>query len=159
MRADIDKTTGPDKQLVTFEIGREEFGLDILSVQEIDRITGITELPQVPEYIEGIINLRGKIVPVMNLRKRLGMEEKSDDQNTRIIVARVDGKTTGFKVDAVKEVLRIFSDCFEPPPDIVAGLRSDFFKSIAKLEDRLLILVDPVKIVSGEKQNLTAGSL
>ena len=137
-------------QLVSFKIGNEEFGVDILNVQEINRMTQITKVPNSPEYVEGVINLRGKIIPVIDLRSRIGIEKKEADKNTRIVVVEIQEKIIGFIVDAVKEVLRIPADITEAPPELVNGIDSDFIKAVGKLDDRLLILLDLEKIISKE---------
>jgi len=129
-------------QLVSFKISNEEFGVDILCVQEINRMLQITKMPNTPEFIEGVINLRGRVIPVLDLRIKLGMPRKEHDKNTRIIVVELKGKTIGFIVDEVSEVLRIPKSITEAPPEMVGGVNSDFITSIGKLEDRLLILLD-----------------
>ena len=134
-------------QLVTFNIGKEEFGMDIHHVQEINRMTNITKVPNSPIYVEGIINLRGGVIPVIDLRLKLNAEKKEIDKNTRIIVAEVENKIVGFIVDAVNEVLRIPDKLIEEPPAMVAGIDSEFIKAVGKLEDRLLILIDIKKII------------
>ncbi len=139
-------------QLVSFKLGKEEFGVDILKVQEINRMLEITEMPNSPDFVEGIINLRGRIIPVIDLKKRLSMPAKEHDSSTRIIVVELNGKTVGFVVDEVSEVLRIESNITEPPPDMVAGIDSDYITAVAKLEDRLLILLDLNKILSQEEE-------
>ena len=138
-------------QLVSFRIGNEEFAVDILNVREIIKMIGITKVPNAPAHVEGVINLRGKIIPVVDLRTRLNMEKKEITFETRIIVVDVEGKTIGFIVDAVKEVLRIPASVTEAPPQIVSGIDSDFIKSVGKLEDRLLILIDLDKILVNEE--------
>lgn len=135
-------------QLVSFNIGEEEFGVDILRVQEINRMVEITRVPNSPDYVEGVINLRGKVIPIIYMRKRLGMPSKPLDKDTRIIVVEIDKRVIGFIVDSVNEVLRINKSITEPPPTMVAGIDSDFITSIAKLEDRLLILLDLEKILT-----------
>ncbi|HRN27471.1 MAG TPA: chemotaxis protein CheW [Ignavibacteriaceae bacterium] len=135
-------------QLVSFKIGDEEFGVDILSVQEINRMSQITKVPNTPEFIEGVINLRGRIIPVIDLRVKLGMTRKDHGKNTRIVVVELKGQTIGFIVDEVSEVLRIPKNITEAPPDMVGGMNSDYITSIGKLEDRLLILLDLEKILS-----------
>lgn len=135
-------------QLVSFNIGEEEFGVDILKVQEINRMVEITRVPNSPDYVEGVINLRGKVIPIIYMRKRLGMPPKPLDKDTRIIVVEIDKKVIGFIVDSVNEVLRIHKSITEPPPSMVAGIDSDFITSIAKLEDRLLIMLDLEKILT-----------
>ncbi len=135
-------------QLVSFNIGEEEFGVDILQVQEINRMLEVTRVPNAPEYVEGVINLRGKVIPVVDLRKRLGMPEKDHDKNTRIIVMELGGKVVGFVVDAVQEVLRIPRGVTEPPPSIAAGGNAEYIRAVGKLDDRLLTLLDLEKVLS-----------
>ncbi len=149
------KTSTELLQLVSFVIGKEEFGIDILIVKEINRITQITKMPNSPDYVEGVINLRGRIIPIVDLRSRLGLPRKESDKNTRIIVLEISGKTIGFIVDAVKEVLRVPDSIMEAPPEIVSGVNSEFIKSVGKLEDRLIIIIDQEKLLtSKEKQEL-----
>lgn len=135
-------------QLVTFTISSEEFGLDILKVQEIIRTMEITRVPRAPEFVEGVINLRGKVIPIVDLRARFGMESKSHDSHTRIIVVEVNSLIVGFVVDSVSEVLRIQSNTVEPPPPIVSGIDSEYINGVGKLDDRLLILIDINKLLS-----------
>jgi len=135
-------------QLVSFNIGEEEYGIDILKVQEIIRIMDITKVPNTPDFVEGVINLRGRVIPIIDLRVKLGMERIGHDKSTRIIVVEISNKTVGFIVDAVSEVLRIPKNITEAPPEIVAGVNSDYITAVGKLEDRLLILLDLEKILS-----------
>lgn len=142
-------------QLVSFNIGQEEFGLGIQSIQEINRMVEITRVPNSPEFVTGVINLRGKVIPIINLRKRFGFPPKEDDRNTRIIVVELGGMVVGFTVDAVSEVLRIPKNITEPPPSMVAGIGSEYITAVAKLENRLLILLDLERILKDkEKQQL-----
>lgn len=134
-------------QLVTFKLGDEEYGIDILKVQEINRMTEITSMPKAPFFVEGVINLRGKVIPVVNLRKRFGLGLKEIDSQSRIIVVDI-GSTVGLIVDSVSEVLRISSDTIEPPPPITGGVGSEYIMGIGKLEDRLIILLDIDKLLS-----------
>ncbi|MFN3134299.1 MAG: chemotaxis protein CheW [Candidatus Kryptonium sp.] len=140
-------------QLVSFKIGSEEFGVNILQVQEINRPTQITHVPNIPDFIEGVINLRGKIIPVVNLRKKFGLGEKEYDKNTRVIVVELNNKIVGFIVDSVSEVLRISKKVVEPPPEIISsGVDTEYITGIAKLEERLLILLDLEKVLSVEER-------
>ncbi len=139
-------------QLVSFKLGKEEFGVDILKVHEINRMLEVTEMPNSPDFVEGIVNLRGRIIPVLDLKKRLHLPTKEHDNSTRIIVVELNGKTVGFIVDEVSEVLRIESNITEPPPEMVAGIESDYITAVAKLEDRLLILLDLNKVLSQEEE-------
>jgi len=136
----VNRVESDELQLVSFNIGTEEFGVDILKVQEINRMVEITRVPQAPNYVEGVINLRGKVVPIVDLRKRFNLELKEYDKNTRIVVVDIDGNIMGMIVDSVSEVLRLSANTIEPPPDIVTGVNAEYIKGVAKLEDRLLIL-------------------
>jgi purine-binding chemotaxis protein CheW len=140
-------------QLVSFKIGEEEFGIDILKVQEINRMMQITKVPNSPDFIDGVVNLRGRIIPVIDLRTRLNMPRIEHDNRTRIIVVDLSGVTVGFIVDEVSEVLRIPKSITEPPPAMVAGIDSDYITAVGKLEDRLLILLDLEKIFSLDESN------
>ena len=135
-------------QLVTFRLGEEEFGFDIFKVKEINKMMDLTKVPNSPHYVEGVVNLRSKIIPVIDLRTRLEMAKKEYNDETRIIVVDLHVRTVGFIVDEVKEVLRISKNITEAPPDIVSGIDSDYITAIAKLEDRLLILLDLTKILT-----------
>ncbi len=135
-------------QFVSFKIENEEFGVDILDVQEINKMVPITRVPNSPDFVEGVINLRGRIIPVIDLRTRLGLPKIEQDKDSRIIVVDLERKTIGFIVDAVSEVLRIPKNVTEARPEIVGSIDSEFIKSIGKLEDRLLILIDLKKVLS-----------
>jgi purine-binding chemotaxis protein CheW len=135
-------------QLVTFKLGKEEFGFDILKVREINKMMSMTRVPGAPDFMEGIMNLRGHVIPVINLRSLMGMESREYNRETSIVVIDIPGKTYGFIVDAVKEVLRIPVTVTEPPPVLTAGTESGFVTSIAKLDDRLLFLLDIQKITA-----------
>ncbi|NDY57127.1 purine-binding chemotaxis protein CheW [Desulfovibrio sulfodismutans] len=138
-------------QLVTFAISEEEFGIDILRVQEIIRMMPITKVPNSPHSVEGVINLRGKVIPVIDLRKRFSMEFHAHDSQTRIVVIKIHGMIVGFVVDQVSEVLRIQSNTVEPPPPVVSGVESEYIKGVGKLDGRLLILLDLEKLFSREE--------
>ena len=136
-------------QLVSFNIGQEEFGLGIQSIQEINRMVEITRVPNSPEFVSGVINLRGKVIPIINLRKRFGFPPKE------IIVVELSGMVVGFVVDSVSEVLRIPKNITEPPPSIIAGIGSEYITAVAKLDNRLLILLDLERVLKDkEKQEL-----
>ena len=133
-------------QLVSFVVGNEEFAVPILAVQEINRMMQITAVPQSPPFVEGVINLRGKIIPVIDLRKRFGMPPAEDSSDARIIVVEVAQRVIGFTVDRVNEVLRIAADIVDPAPQMVVGVDSEFIQGVGKLEDRLLILLSLEKL-------------
>jgi purine-binding chemotaxis protein CheW len=135
-------------QLVTFSIGEEEFGVDILKVQEIIRTMEIAKVPRAPAFVEGVINLRGKVIPIIDLRRRFHLQPRGHDSQTRIIVIEITQMVVGFVVDAVSEVLRIPVNTVEPTPPVVAGMDSDYISGVGKLRDRLLILLDLDRLLS-----------
>jgi purine-binding chemotaxis protein CheW len=136
-------------QLVSFKIANEEFAIDILKVNEIIRFMEITKMPNSPVYVEGILNLRGKIVPVIDLRVKLDFPRIENNANTRIIVVELSNKVVGFKVDAVNEVLRIPRSITEQPPELVTTVNSNYITSVGKVDGRLLILLDLDNVVLG----------
>ncbi|ODA42525.1 chemotaxis protein CheW [Desulfosporosinus sp. BG] len=139
-----------EEQLVTFSLGSEEFGVDIMRVQEIIRIPPITRVPKAPSYVEGVINLRGNVIPVVSLRNRFGMTRVEETDLSRIIVLQVQSKVFGIRVDAVTEVLRIDSVDIEPPPQVALSMDSQFIRGVGKIGERLLILLDLDNIIGGE---------
>ncbi len=145
---------GEQLQLVTFSIGGEEFGVEILKVQEIVRSMEITKVPNAPAFVEGVVNLRGKVIPIIDMRMRFGLDHKAHDSQTRIIVINMNEVITGFVVDSVSEVLRLPKSTIEPPPPVIAGIESEYISGVGKLEDRLLILLDMDSLLSGKEQRL-----
>jgi purine-binding chemotaxis protein CheW len=143
-------------QMVSFNLDEEEFGIDILCVQEINRMVEITKVPQAPHYCEGVINLRGKVIPVVDLRKKFDMESREWDKDTRIVVCDVDEHQVGMIVDSVDEVLRIPQSSMEPAPGIVTSVGTDYIKGVAKIEERLLIFLDISKIAGEVSQAVGA---
>ena len=144
-------------QLVSFTLGNEEFAVDIHRVQEINRMMDVTRVPNAPAHVDGVINLRGKVIPVIDLRARLGMERKERDRTSRIIVIELRTVVVGFVVDSVREVLRVPRSVTEPPPALAAGLESEYITAVGKLEDRLLILLDLERVMGvGEGVGLPA---
>ena len=139
-------------QLVSFNLGNEEYAVDILKVKEINRMAEITSIPNAPFYIEGVINLRGKVIPVINMRKKFGFDSKKADSQSRIIVVDVCA-TIGLIVDSVSEVLRLPYDTVEPPPPMTGSVGSEYILGIGKLRDRLLILLNIEKILRTEELN------
>lgn len=142
-------------QLVSFHLSGEEFGLDILQVQEIIRMMDMTRVPNSPEFVEGVINLRGKVIPVIGLRKRFGLEDHPHDTQTRIVVVEVNGTVVGFVVDSVSEVLRIPADTVEPPPRLIKVDR-EYISGVGKLDNRLLLMLDVNRLMSDTEQAAVA---
>ncbi|VVB94898.1 CheW-like domain protein [uncultured archaeon] len=145
-------TANGELQLVVFTIGSEEFGVEIMNVQEIIRMTNITRIPQAPGYIRGIINLRGKIIVVINLNVVMGMESKEQDENTRIIVASIGETVMGFVVDSVSEVIRLPEKNVEPAPAVIASrIGTEYVLGVGKLDNRLLILLNLGKVLGANE--------
>jgi len=144
-----------DLQLVGFRIGKETFGVPIDLVHEIVRVPEITAVPDAPEYVEGVINLRGKIVSVIDLRKRFGEKRIERTRKNRILVAEIERKMVGLIVDAASEVLRVSPSEIEEPPDVLDDAEVKYVTGVGKLKGRLIILVDLEKIMQkGELRRL-----
>jgi purine-binding chemotaxis protein CheW len=129
-------------QFVICRIGQEEFAIDVLSVQEINRLVEVTRVPKTPRYVEGVINLRGRIIPVLDLRRRFGLTTSTQTLQSRIVVVSVQGKLVGFIVDSVVEVLRVPKSAIEPPPNIGNAAGAEFTQGVGRIDDRLLIVLD-----------------
>ena len=134
-------------QVVSFQLGKEEYGVDIMVVQEIILLGNITHVPEVPEYILGVINLRGNVIPILNLRKRFGLEEVDSTDETRIVVINYEGRTVGIVVDSVSEVLRLTNEQISPAPASLSGGERDYITSLARLGEKLLILLDVDRVL------------
>jgi len=131
-----------DMQLVVFKLGREEYGVNILQVQEIKRITEITRVPHTPEYIKGVINLRGNVLPVIDLNKRLNLPEQETTEDARIIIVKVKEISVGMMVDAVSEVMTINQQNIDSPNVVAGSVSANYLSGVGKLENRLLILLN-----------------
>jgi len=142
-------------QLVSFHVGSEEFGLDILRVQEIIRVQQLTRVPNSPGFVEGVINLRGKVIPVISLRKIFGLNDAEHDKQTRIVVIEVSGTVVGFLVDSVSEVLRVPAGTVEPPPRL-GEVKREYVSGVGKLENRLLILLDVDRLMTISEAELAS---
>jgi purine-binding chemotaxis protein CheW len=131
-------------QLVTLNLGEEEYGLPIGSVQEIIRMRNvkITAIPNAPGFIEGVINLRGRMIPVVDLRTKFGMEQQERGRSNRIVVTNIDERIIGLVVDAVVEVVRVARDELEVLPDLVTGVGADYIKGVTRIDERMIIVLD-----------------
>lgn len=140
-------------QLVSFELEGEEYGIDVLAVREIIRMPAITKMPNTPDYVDGIINLRGTVVPIISLRRRFGLYEREGDRNSRIVVMELGGGLTGFVVDAVAEVIRMSSAEIQPSPAIVQGnAAQECITGVINHAERLLIVLDLNRLFSDDEK-------
>ena len=146
-------------QLVSFMLADEEYGVEVLKVREIIRMPTITKMPNTPPYVEGVINLRGKVIPIISMRKRFGLMEAENSSQTRIMVMDVAGDLTGFIVDAVSEVIRIHSSEIQPPPTMVlsGGVGQEFITGVFNHAERLLIIMDVDRMFSDDERDCFAG--
>ena len=145
-------------QLVSFSLDNEEYGVDVLKVREIIRMPSITRVPNTPHYVEGVINLRGKVIPIINMRRRFGLIEIEYDKQTRIMVMDVEGELMGFIVDAVSEVIRISSSEIQPSPAVVtSGIDQECIAGVINQAERLLVLLDLQKMFSQDERRLFSG--
>lgn len=139
-------------QQVIFKLDNEEYGLDIMKVNGIEKYQEVVKVPNSPEYIEGIINLRGEVLPIYSLRKKFTLENKPADEETKIIVVFTNDVKVGFVVDSVQEILHIDLESVEEAPKLVTGISRKYIKSVAKQDDRMIILIDIDLIVSDEEK-------
>ncbi len=134
-------------QLVAFKLGREEYGVSILQVQEIKRMTDITRVPHTPDYIRGVMNLRGSVLPVLDLKKRLGLQSNEFTDDTRIVITKIADLSVGLIVDAVSEVMSIEQSSIENAQSVVSGVAANYLDGVGKLDNRLLILLNLEAII------------
>ena len=142
-----------DQQLVVFDLSTEAYGVDIGAVREIIRMQDITRVPRTPEFVEGVINLRGKVIPVVDLRKRFGLPAEEESKENRIVVVDIGAQDIGVVVDAVTEVLRIATESVEPPASVITTADSEYLLGIAKLDSRLIILLDLEQVLTEAEHN------
>ena len=147
----LNRAENPVIQLVGFRLDNEDYAIAITKIQEIILMKPITRVPQVPVFIEGLINLRGSVIPIVNLRKRFGLPPREIDDETRTIVVNVHEKTVGCVVDAVTQVMRINRDQIQPPPLGVLAVNHQYLAGLAKLDDRLMIILDIDKLFEAEE--------
>jgi purine-binding chemotaxis protein CheW len=145
-------SVGTEVQFVVFRLGNEEYGIPITQVKEINRLTTATKVPKSPAFIEGIINLRGQIIPIIDMKKRFDLPLVEYTGEARVIVIQVGRQVFGIEVDAVSEVLRINTANIEKAPAIVSGIDSRYITGVAKVGERLLILLDLDKLLSDEEK-------
>ncbi|WP_096435389.1 chemotaxis protein CheW [Alteribacter populi] len=136
------------QKVIVFQLGEEEYGVGVEQVRSIERVQPITRVPNAAEFVKGVINLRGVVTPVLDLRLRFGIEEREHTNQTRIIIVSVEDMEVGLIVDAANDVMDIQTDAIEPPPEVVGGIEADYLRGVAKLEKRLLILLNLHKVLS-----------
>jgi len=143
--------TADSMQLVSFKMGEETYGIEITKIREIILMGQITQVPETPHYIKGLINLRSMVIPVIDLRARFGLAEGELTDESRIMVLNVGNRTIGIVVDAVSEVLRVAGDQISPAPHTVASLGNEYMTGLVRLEEQLLILLDVDKLFGEEE--------
>jgi len=144
------RTTSETLQVVVFALAGNEFGIDIVQVREIDRLMPITRVPRVPAHVEGIVNLRGQLVPIVDLRTRLGIPHTEPTKTARIIVAEIGPRSIGMIVDEVREVVRIPVDQIADSEGVLEGLANEFIGALGKVDERLIILLDVERVLGPE---------
>jgi len=137
-----------EEQVVVLELAGEAYGVEIGRVQEIIRMQPITRIPNGPAFIEGVTNLRGRVIPVLDLRKRFRLAQSEPTRRSRIVVGELGSHTVGLMVDGVSEVLRVSDEAVEPPSTLVTTSDSAFLRGVAKLGERLILLLDLSRILS-----------
>jgi purine-binding chemotaxis protein CheW len=154
----VDLTSGSDeRQLVVFQLSAEFYGVEIARVHEIIRLQTVTRVPRAPAFVEGVINLRGKVIPVVDLRRRFGLPTADHTRASRIVVVEIGDQVVGVVVDGVSEVLRVNGATVEPPSPVVAGIDSEYIHGIAKLADRLVILLDLDRVLAQAERRALEG--
>ncbi|MBO8162476.1 MAG: chemotaxis protein CheW [Brevibacillus sp.] len=144
-------------KVIVFRLKDEEYGVEVGQVKSIERLTHITRVPRTPDFVKGVINLRGVVTPIIDLRSRFGLEEADHTESTRIIIVSVGEVEVGLIVDAANDVIDIPVDAIEPPPEVVGGVEAAYLRGVAKLEKRLLILLNLDKVLTPEEMKQLDG--
>jgi purine-binding chemotaxis protein CheW len=144
--------SGEFVKVVSFHLGNEEYGVDIAQVQEIIRMVEITHVPRAPRFMEGVINLRGQLIPIIDLRTRFAMPRVEQTKSTRIVVTEIGSKKVGIIVDSVSEVINIPIEQVEDAPDMIAGVGTEYIQGVGKVGERLIILLDLTMVITGEEK-------
>lgn len=152
MRNDRTRAVVETRQFISFTVGEEEYGLDLARVREVIRPREITRLPRAPSFVRGIINLRGDVIPIFDLRDKFSLPPRDEDENTRVIVVEVEQRYVGMVVDTASQVVRIPVADIDPPPAMLGGFRQEHLGGIGKLEKRLVILLNVDRILSGDER-------
>lgn len=145
----------PEKQYVIFKLGNQEYGIDILNVREISVITESTKVPNMDSFIEGVINMRGKIIPVINLKKRFNLDDDGDAKSSRIIISTLENKEIGFLVDEASQVITMKEEDVDSPPEMLVGIDKNYIVGIGRRDEKLVIILDLYAILPNhEKQKI-----
>ena len=151
-KQDRQQLSGDAVKVVSFHLGSEEYGVDISQVQEIIRMVAITHVPRAPHFMEGVINLRGQLIPIVDLRTRFGMPRAEHTKSTRIVVTEIGTKRVGIVVDSVSEVCNIPIESIEDAPEMIAGVGTEYIQGVGKIGTRLIVLLDLTMVMSGEEK-------
>ncbi|NVN89745.1 MAG: purine-binding chemotaxis protein CheW [Desulfuromonadales bacterium] len=155
VRTEDSKTSSELIQLVSFQLDQEEYGVEVLKVREIIRMVNITHMPNTDHSVEGIINLRGKVIPIISMRKKFGLMETENNQHTRVIIMDVAGELIGFTVDSVSEVIRVSASEIQPSPAVAAGgVGQEYIAGVINHADRLLVLLNLEMMFSNDRREL-----
>jgi purine-binding chemotaxis protein CheW len=146
------ETHAAGREFLSFRLGAEEYGIDILKVQEIRGYDAVTKIANAPEFIKGVINLRGRIIPVIDLKRKLGLGDVVIERQTRVVVVRLRDRLIGLLVDGASQVLKVPVSTIEAAPEEVVEIDANYIRGVAKLEKRLIILVDLPKILGLERE-------
>jgi purine-binding chemotaxis protein CheW len=151
-----EKTEGRGTQMITFTVGAQEYGVDIQSVKEVIRQGEITPLPRAPSFLKGVINLRGDVIPIVDLRERFALQAGTYTESSRVIVVEVGEKSVGMVVDRVSHVIRVPEDRIEDAPAWLGGTRNEFVRGVARVDERLVVLLDMTAVLSSDEMQQIA---
>ncbi|EKV57150.1 chemotaxis protein CheW [Brachyspira hampsonii] len=153
-RVDLEDSTN----LVTFRLGSGEYAIDIMQAKEIIKMEKITLIPNAPDFVEGVINLRGNIIPIIDLKKRFNLEETEGDKNTGIIIVKIEDVDMGIIIDSISKVVSISNSDIQPPPPMLSGIGQKYIKGVGKLEDKLLVVLDLEKLFTTDEEDEEASA-
>jgi purine-binding chemotaxis protein CheW len=142
-----------EQKVIIFQLKEEEYAVPVQDVKSIERMQHITRIPRTVQFVKGVINLRGVVTPIIDLRSRFGIEESDYTDSTRIIIVSVGEIEAGLIVDAANDVIDLEEEAIEPPPEVVGGVDAEYIQGVAKIEKRLLVLLDLGKVLNPEKLN------
>lgn len=145
------KATLNEMKVIVFRLREEEYGVEVNQVRSIERMQKITRIPRTAPFVKGVINLRGVVTPIIDLRSRFDLEEEVNTESTRIIIVALDDMEVGLIVDAANDVIDVSLDAIESPPEVIGGIQADYLRGVAKLDQRLLILLNLDKVLNEDE--------